>query len=58
LPPKPPPSSGTAMRMRLAGRLNILPSSERTENGFCVEAHTVRPPSSSQEAMAPCGSIE
>ena len=46
------------MRMRESGRSNILASSTRTEYGFCVEAQTVSPPSSSQAASAACGSIE
>ena len=40
------------MRMRLMGTRNILASSTRTEYGFCVEAHTVRVPCSSQAASA------
>ena len=55
--PKPPPTSGTTTRMRPSGASNILASSTRTENGFCVEAHTVRLSASSQAATAACGSM-
>ena len=40
------------MRIRPSGTPNIFASSTRTENGFCVEAHTVTPPSSSHAASA------
>ena len=43
--------------MRASGTPNILASSTRTEYGFCVEAHTVRLPVSSQAATAAWGSI-
>jgi hypothetical protein len=43
--------------MRESGTPNILASSTRTENGFCVEAYTVSVPLSSQAATAACGSI-
>ncbi len=45
------------MRMRPSGAPNILASSTRTENGFWVEAHTVRLSASSQAAIAAWGSI-
>ena len=46
------------MRIRWSGTRNIAASSTRTEYGFCVEAQTVRPPSSSQVASAQWGSME
>ncbi len=55
--PKPPPRCGTTMRMRESGASNIFASSTRTEYGFCVDAHTVSPPVSSQAATAALGSI-